>query len=119
LQVENTMCGSIVAERPTSFRGWPEGLFAHEEAAFSCSLMTRENDYQLEQAAAQQAAATLGVEVQLLFAENDAIIQGTQVLKVIQSNPTLRPDAILCEPVGGPACRRWRGRRRREFRGRS
>jgi ribose transport system substrate-binding protein len=70
---------------------------------FLVSLMTRENDYQLEQAAAaQQAAATLGVEVQLLFAENDAIIQGTQVLKVIQSNLPLRPDAILCEPVGGP-----------------
>jgi ribose transport system substrate-binding protein len=70
---------------------------------FLVSLMTRENDYQLEQAAsAQQAAASLGIEVQLLFAENDAIVQGTQVLKVIQSNPTLRPDAILCEPVGGP-----------------
>jgi ribose transport system substrate-binding protein len=70
---------------------------------FLVSLMTRENDYQLEQAAsAQQAAASHGVEVQILFAENDSITQGTQVLKIIQSAATMRPDAILCEPVGGP-----------------
>lgn len=70
---------------------------------FLVSLMTRENDYQLEQAAsAQQAAASHGVEVQILFAENDAITQGTQILKIIQGGAALRPDAILCEPVGGP-----------------
>ena len=70
---------------------------------FLVSLMTRENDYQLEQAAsAQQAGASHGVEVQVLFAENDAITQGTQILKIIQANSSLRPDAIICEPVGGP-----------------
>ncbi len=70
---------------------------------FLVSLMTRENDYQLEQAAsAQQAAAIHGVEVQILFAGNDSITQGTQVLKIIQGAPETRPDAILCEPVGGP-----------------
>jgi ribose transport system substrate-binding protein len=70
---------------------------------FLVSLMTRENDYQLEQAAAAtQAAATHGVELQILFADNDAITQGTQVLRIIQGAETLRPDAILCEPVGGP-----------------
>jgi ribose transport system substrate-binding protein len=70
---------------------------------FLVSLMTRENDYQLEQAAsAQQAAASHGVEVQIVFAENDAITQGTQVLKIIQNEVAMRPDAILCEPVGGP-----------------
>ncbi|HEY1924217.1 MAG TPA: substrate-binding domain-containing protein [Candidatus Acidoferrum sp.] len=67
------------------------------------SLMTRENDYQLEQAAsAQQAATSLGVDAQIIFADNDAITQGTQLLKTIQSNPDTRPDAIICEPVGGP-----------------
>jgi ribose transport system substrate-binding protein len=70
---------------------------------FVLSLMTRENDYQLEQAAAAtQAAASHGMELQILFAENDAITQGTQLLKIIQASEALRPDAILCEPVGGP-----------------
>src|SRR5947208_2166144 len=70
---------------------------------FVVSLMTRENDYQLEQAAAAQQAATLhGIDLQILFAENDAITQGTQVLKIIQGQEAQRPDAILCEPVGGP-----------------
>lgn len=67
------------------------------------SLMTRENDYQLEQAAsAQESAASLGVDAQILFADNDSITQGTQLLKIIQADPATRPDAIICEPVGGP-----------------
>jgi ABC-type sugar transport system substrate-binding protein len=67
------------------------------------SLMTRENDYQLEQAAsAQQAEAKLGCETQIIFADNDAVTQGTQLLKMIQGDPATRPDAIVCEPVGGP-----------------
>jgi ABC-type sugar transport system substrate-binding protein len=70
---------------------------------FLVSLMTRENDYQLEQAAsAEQAAASNGVDLQVLFADNDAVTQGTQVLKIIQGNSAMRPDAIICEPVGGP-----------------
>jgi ribose transport system substrate-binding protein len=67
------------------------------------SLMTRENDYQLEQAAsAQESAASLGIEAQIIFSDNDAITQGTQLLKIIQADPSTRPDAIVCEPVGGP-----------------
>jgi ribose transport system substrate-binding protein len=67
------------------------------------SLMTRENDYQLEQAAsAEQAATSLGCDVQVVFGDNDAITQGTQLLKIIQADPVTRPDAIICEPVGGP-----------------
>jgi ribose transport system substrate-binding protein len=67
------------------------------------SLMTRENDYQLEQAAsAQQAGVSLGCDVQVVFGDNDAITQGTQLLKVIQADLATRPDAIICEPVGGP-----------------
>ena len=66
------------------------------------SLMTRENDYQLEQAAsAQQAAASLGVDAQIIFADNDSITQGTQLLKIIQADAATRPNAIICEPVGG------------------
>jgi ribose transport system substrate-binding protein len=67
------------------------------------SLMTRENDYQMEQAkSAQQAAASLGCEVHIIFADNDAVTQGTQLLKIIQGDAATRPDAIVCEPVGGP-----------------
>jgi ribose transport system substrate-binding protein len=81
----------------------PGERFAMKKLRFVVSLMTRENDYQLEQAAAaQQAAAIHGIELQILFAENDAITQGTQVLRIIQGAEALRPDAILCEPVGGP-----------------
>jgi ribose transport system substrate-binding protein len=67
------------------------------------SLMTRENDYQLEQAAsAQESATSLGIDAQIIFADNDAITQGTQLLKIIQADAAARPDAIVCEPVGGP-----------------
>ena len=67
------------------------------------SLMTRENDYQLEQAAAaQESAASLGIDAQIIFADNDSITQGTQLLKIIQADAVTRPDAIVCEPVGGP-----------------
>lgn len=65
---------------------------------FVLSLITRDNDYQMEQAAAaQQAASRLGVELQTLFADNDAIKQSTQILNVIQNGA--RPDAILVEPA--------------------
>ena len=68
---------------------------------FLVSLMTKNNDYQLEQAAAaQQAAAQLDVDAQILFADNDPITQSTQVLRAIQTEPSLRPSGILIEPLG-------------------
>jgi ABC-type sugar transport system substrate-binding protein len=71
---------------------------------FVVSLITKENDYQVEQAAAAQAMAKkLGVEVQILYADNDAITQSTQLLKAIQSPVALRPHAIIFEPVGATA----------------
>jgi ribose transport system substrate-binding protein len=71
---------------------------------FVVSLVTKENDYQLEQAAAAQAAARkLGVELQVLYADNDPITQSTQLLKAIQSEAVLRPHAIVFEPAGGTA----------------
>jgi ribose transport system substrate-binding protein len=71
---------------------------------FVVSLITTENDYQVEQAAAAQAAAQkFGVDLQILYADNDAITQSTQLLKAIQSDAALRPHAIIFEPVGGTA----------------
>jgi ribose transport system substrate-binding protein len=71
---------------------------------FLLSLTTSENDYQLEQAnAATVSAKNLGVELQTVYAENDAINQSTQILKAIQVAPEVRPHAIVFEPVGGTA----------------
>lgn len=71
---------------------------------FLISLTTKDNDYQQEQAtAAQEAARRLAVEIQIIYAENDAITQSQQLLKVIQSTKEPRPDAIVFEPVGGTA----------------
>jgi len=68
------------------------------------SLTTNDNDYQIEQAqSAEQAAARLGVSVEIIYADNDAITQSTQLLKVVQASPENRPDAIVFEPVGGTA----------------
>jgi ribose transport system substrate-binding protein len=68
------------------------------------SLTTNDNDYQIEQAqSAEQVAARLGVAAEIIYADNDAITQSTQILKVVQALPELRPDAIVFEPVGGTA----------------
>ncbi len=64
------------------------------------SLITADNDYQVEQAASAQAAAVeLDANVQIVYADNDAVLQTQQLLRFIQ-DPKTRPDAILVEPVG-------------------
>lgn len=64
------------------------------------SLLTEDNDYQLEQAASAQATALeLGCNIQVVFSGNDAVQQTQQILGFIQ-DPGKRPDAILVEPVG-------------------
>jgi ABC-type sugar transport system substrate-binding protein len=71
---------------------------------FLVSLTTNDNDYQIEQAqSAEEAARKFGVELQVIFADNDAITQSTQLLKAIQSAEAHRPNAIVFEPVGGTA----------------
>jgi ribose transport system substrate-binding protein len=68
------------------------------------SLTTNDNDYQIEQAqSAEQMARKRGVELQIVYADNDAITQSTQILKAIQADENQRPDAIVFEPVGGTA----------------
>jgi ribose transport system substrate-binding protein len=71
---------------------------------FLVSLTTNDNDYQQAQAqAAEEAARKLGVEAQIVYADNDAINQSTQILKAIQSAEAARPNGIVFEPVGGTA----------------
>ncbi len=68
---------------------------------FLVSLITADNDYQVEQAkAAENMAQRLGGTAQIIFAGNDAINQSQQLLGVIQSAGS-HPDAIIVEPVGG------------------
>jgi ABC-type sugar transport system substrate-binding protein len=71
---------------------------------FLVSLHTRDNDFQMAQAqSAEEMARKLGSEVEIVFAENDAVTQSTQLLKVLQGRTETRPDAILIEPVGSSA----------------
>jgi ABC-type sugar transport system substrate-binding protein len=64
------------------------------------ALTTRDNDYQAEQAVAvTDMAARLGVRIQIIYADNDAVNQTQQLIKIIQ-DPIQRPSAILVEPVG-------------------
>ena len=68
------------------------------------SLTNNDNDYQLEQAAAaEETAKRLGVNLQTVYAENDAITQSQQLLNIIQSGSAATPDGIIFEPVGGTA----------------
>jgi ribose transport system substrate-binding protein len=68
---------------------------------FLVSLITADNDFQVEQAkAAEEMARKLGSTVQIIYAGNDAINQSQQLLNVIQSAGP-HPDAIIVEPVGG------------------
>lgn len=66
------------------------------------SLLTQDNDYQVEQAAsAEETARNLGADITVLYADNDSILQSQQILKFIQTDSESRPDCIILEPVGG------------------
>ena len=43
------------------------------------------------------------MDAHIIYADNDAITQSQQLLKVIQSRSDAHPDAIIFEPVGGTA----------------
>jgi len=76
--------------------------FVAKMPSFVVSLLTQDNDYQVEQAAAaEEAARSIGVGVQIIYADNDSILQSQQILKFIQGDPELHPDGIILEPVGG------------------
>jgi ribose transport system substrate-binding protein len=71
---------------------------------FLVSLTNHDNDYQIEQAKdAEETARRLGVDVQIVSADNDAITQSQQILNAIQSRTEPHPDGVIFEPVGGTA----------------
>jgi len=66
------------------------------------ALTNKENDYQAEQSAsAAEVAARLGVKLNVIYADDNAVNQCQQLVKIIQDKDH-RPDAILVEPVGTP-----------------
>jgi len=68
---------------------------------FLLSLTNDDNDYQIEQAsAARRTAIKLGIDLEILNAKNDGIVQSQQLLNHIQSSTNPRPNAILLEPAG-------------------
>ena len=65
------------------------------------ALITRDNDYQREQASVAEATARrLGIGLQVVNADNGAIAQTRQILTTIQAAASDRPDAVIVEPVG-------------------
>jgi ribose transport system substrate-binding protein len=75
-----------------------------KKLSFLVSLTNNDNDYQQEQAAAaEKAARRLGVDLQVVHANNDAVTQSQQLLHFIQGSAASRPDAIIFEPAGGTA----------------
>ena len=80
------------------------GYIRMKSRRFVVSLITKDNDFQMEQASSARAAASsLGVEAEILFADGNAITQSTQILKQVQAPPDQRPAGIIVEPVGGTA----------------
>jgi ABC-type sugar transport system substrate-binding protein len=74
-----------------------------EKLIFVVSLITRESDYQREQAfCAEQSARRLNVDVEILYADNDAIKQSQQLLEVIQ-NRASSVNGLILEPAGNTA----------------
>lgn len=75
-----------------------------KQRRFVISLTNDDNDYQQEQAkAAEKAARQLGVDIEIIHANNEAVTQSQQLLQFIQGSASCRPDAIIFEPAGGTA----------------
>jgi ABC-type sugar transport system substrate-binding protein len=70
---------------------------------FALSLITRESDYQQEQAiCAQECVRRMGADIEIMYADNDAIKQSQQLLQVIQ-NRSHELNALIFEPAGNTA----------------
>src|SRR5215471_17381396 len=65
------------------------------------SVTNDSNDFQIEQIkSARQAAARLGADLDVVYAQDDGIVQSQQLLKAIQSPAGSHPDVIIFEPAG-------------------
>jgi ribose transport system substrate-binding protein len=65
------------------------------------SLITQDNDYQMEQAAvAKESAERLDIDLTIVYADSDGVKQSLQLLQSIQASADLRPQAIVVQPAG-------------------
>ena len=77
---------------------------------FLVSLHSCDNDFQVAQAqSAESMGRKLGIDVEVVYADNDAVNQSTQLLKAIQDRTESRPDAIVLEPVSAMSLPRVAG----------
>ena len=68
---------------------------------FVVSLLMQENPYQRRHAAAaEEAGKRLGIEIKIVYANNDPITQVEQLLSAIQAPVEARPDGLVVAPVG-------------------
>jgi len=66
------------------------------------SLLTKEQEFQVLQAAdAQRAAARGGLEIEIVYAKNNARLQVEQIYPFVHAPEKLRPAAIIAQPVAG------------------
>ncbi|MGA2857369.1 MAG: substrate-binding domain-containing protein [Candidatus Sulfotelmatobacter sp.] len=71
---------------------------------FLLSVLNDSNDFQIEQVnGARQAAARFGLDLEIVYAQDDGILQSQQLLKPIQSAAEPRPNVIILEPAGSTA----------------
>ena len=69
--------------------------------------LPNDNAYQHEQGVVAKAAGErLGLDVQVIRADDDSITQSQQILKIIQSPVEARPNALIVEPVTATGLRR-------------
>ena len=69
--------------------------------------LPNDNAYQHEQGlVAKSAAASLGIDLSLLHANDDSITQSQQLLEIIQSRSDAPPSAFLVEPVTATGLRK-------------
>jgi len=65
------------------------------------SVTNNTNDYQIEQVkGAHAAAGRAGVDLEIVYAQDDGILQSQQLLNRIQSATEPRPNVIIFEPAG-------------------
>jgi len=65
------------------------------------SVTNDTNDYQIEQVkVARRAAARMGADLEVVYAQDDGVLQSQQLLQRIQSANEPAPDVIIFEPAG-------------------
>lgn len=69
--------------------------------------LPNDNAYQNEQkAVARSTAQRLGLDLQVIQADDDSTTQGQQLLKIVESSAETRPNAFLVEPLSVTGLRR-------------